>query len=148
MEHLTATVRKQVSGDEARRREAIFEYLAVTLPDIAPGVGEAVAAMVPRIPDEVYEGWAAQFANRLLETVPREQVEELCDGTCENNAAIVLTYIMFMESERMERKVEEDIARYCQAAPDDSETGELVRAYLRSRITAARAAGGRGSTGA
>lgn len=139
-DYLFTTVKAQVSRDQERRSEAIYEYLAVTMPDIPTATAESIAAMIPDIPDEIYDGWITMFVDRLMETVDPAQIAELCDGTRKNDAAIVLTYIMFMESERMEKQVRADIDRYCLSTPDDSDAGELVRTYLRSRLEQLRSA--------
>jgi type IV secretory pathway VirB6-like protein len=50
------------------------------------------------------------FAARMFETVPREQIETLCDGSEDNDAALSLAFIMFLESARMERQIAEDLS--------------------------------------
>ena len=49
------------------------------------------------------------FVDKLFETAGQQQVEILCDGSQENNAALALAYVMFLESERMERVIAEDM---------------------------------------
>ena len=51
-----------------------------------------------------------EFVDRLLETVPHVQIAELCDGSAENEAALALAYVMFLESARMEKQMAEDLA--------------------------------------
>lgn len=125
-----------LSQDEASRREALADYLAVT--NTAPNTEEArnLAALVPPVLPELYDKWIGMFLDRLFETVPRPQIELLCDGSAENEAAAVLAYLMFLESARMEEQVQKDLEAYGLAHSGDADHGGLVAGYLRSRIVA------------
>ena len=92
------------------------------MPDLGDAETARIAALVPELPVSLYEKWVGMFADRLLETVPVEQVEELCRNTEESNAALLLLYSMFMESGRMEKVVTEDITAFNRAV----EAGEAA----------------------
>lgn len=137
--HLVATVLRHLSRDAGRRTEALEEFLAVTLPDMDDRGARVLSAMVPRLPESLYDKWASMFVDRLQETVPHEHVAALCDGSEDNDATIALVYVMFMESEKMERQVAEDLHALgiVQGGEDDpGDAGALLGAYLRARLTA------------
>ncbi|CCO23548.1 hypothetical protein [Maridesulfovibrio hydrothermalis] len=119
-------------GDEDARQDALGEFIALTMPNIDEGTVKNIKSMIPPIAD-LYEKWATMFIDRLLETVPRNQIEELCSGTAENDSALVLIYIMFMESERMEKQVEEDISSF--APTQNDEAGNLASSFIRSKLS-------------
>lgn len=137
--HVIATVLRHLSRDTERRSEALEEFMAVTMPDMDERGARALSAMVPHLPESLYGKWAAMFADRLQETVPHEHLAAMCDGGADNDATLALVYVMFMESEKMERQVAEDlhalgITQGGENGPDDS--GALLGAYLRARLTA------------
>lgn len=137
--HLVATVLRHLSRDAGRRTEALEEFMAVTLPDMDEHGARVLSTMVPQLPESLYGKWAAMFADRLQETVPHEHLAALCDGSEDNDATIALVYVMFMESEKMERQVAEDlhalgIVQDGKNGPGDA--GALLGAYLRARLTA------------
>ena len=66
------------------------------------------------------------FMDRLLETVPPVQIEELCLGTPESDASLLLVYVMFMESARMEKVVADDLG-----ALGKTDIPEAAAAWLR-----------------
>jgi len=106
---ITARVMSRLSPQGARRSEALREVLTVTLPDLGRQRLEAMTAMAPEIPLSLYAKWTGLFADRLLETVTLEELRNLCANTEESNATLLLLYAMFMESERMERLVADDL---------------------------------------
>ncbi|WP_320174370.1 hypothetical protein [Maridesulfovibrio sp.] len=120
------------TADEEARQDALGEFIAMTMPNIDEGAVRNIKSMIPPITD-LYDKWANMFVERLLETVPRNQIEELCSGTPDNDSALVLVYIMFMESERMEKQVAEDIAAFAPTQDDDA--GNIASAYIRSKLT-------------
>lgn len=126
--------RRVQAQDEGRRREALVEYLAVT--GTAPDTGQAaaLAGLVPPVLPELYEKWIGLFLDRLFETVPQEQVAVLAEDTPDNEAAVVLAYLMFLESERMEKQVQQDLEAYGLAHSGDADQGGAVAGFLRSRI--------------
>ena len=71
-----------------------------------------VAETAPRLLPQLTEKWVGMFVDRLLETVPQAQIAELCDGSAENEAALALAYVMFLESARMEKQMAEDLAAF------------------------------------
>lgn len=58
----------------------------------------------------------------------------LAEDTPDNEAAVVLAYLMFLESARMEKQVQEDLEAYGLAHSGDTDQGGLVAGFLRSRI--------------
>ncbi|MEF2145987.1 MAG: hypothetical protein V3573_11115 [Desulfovibrionaceae bacterium] len=107
-EHLYGVVMERVDQNAERRQEALTEYLLVTA-TAGEAAADRIAELVPPVLPELYAKWVNMFLDRLFETVPLEQIRLFSDGTEENNAAVVLAYLMFLESERMERQVEEDL---------------------------------------
>ena len=88
-EHIFATIINKVEEqDEAKRQEALAEFMAVT--GTSGNAPDQVANLIPPIMHELYEKWITMFIDRLLETVPSENIELLCAGTDDNNAALVL----------------------------------------------------------
>jgi hypothetical protein len=110
-EHLFTVIMDRVSTESGRRTEALQEFFSVT-GTVADSRAERVAELVPPLLPELYAKWVNLFLDRLFETVPEEQIALLGDGSQENNAAAALAYIMFLESERMERQIAEDLAAY------------------------------------
>ncbi|MDL2291389.1 hypothetical protein LJC09_04730 [Desulfovibrio sp. OttesenSCG-928-F20] len=106
---IIARVLSRISPIGERRNTALRDVLGLTAPHLDKETLESVAPLVPELPQALYEKWAGAFADKLLESVPLEQLRTLCDNTEDNNAALLLTYSMFMESERMEQTVAEDI---------------------------------------
>ena len=107
---ITARLLSRVASEGEKRDEALRAVLGIA----APGVDDATMAELvdktPELPPALYEKWADMFTDRLLNTVPHEQIHELCLNTPESNASLQLVYAMFMESERMEREVAADLA--------------------------------------
>jgi len=101
--------RRVQAQDEGRRREALVEYLAVTGTAPDKDQAAALAGLVPPVLPDLYEKWIGLFLDRLFETVPQEQVAVLAEDTPDNEAAVVLAYLMFLESERMEKQVQQDL---------------------------------------
>ncbi|MGE4292566.1 MAG: hypothetical protein AB7E32_10185 [Desulfovibrio sp.] len=135
-EHLYGVVMERVDRDAARRKEALTEYLLVT-GSAAEGAAEQVAELVPPVLPELYAKWVNMFLDRLFETVPQEQIEILADGSEQNNAAAVMAYLMFLESERMEKQVAEDLARCGLDAGGQASNGAggISADFIRSRMT-------------
>ncbi|AAS95703.1 hypothetical protein [Nitratidesulfovibrio vulgaris] len=133
--HLASTVLRRFDEDPARRQEALQEFMEVTLPTIDGQSADKVATLVPELPYSLYEKWATLFADRLLETVERTQLASLCDGSADNDATIALVYVMFMESERMEKQVAEDLAALGVRMADADATGNALGAYLRAKLS-------------
>lgn len=132
--HLTAVILTRLADTDARRREALQEFMGVTMPAVDNKTTEHVAGMVPEIPMPVYNKWVTLFAERMLETVQHDQLAELCDNTEENNATIALIYIMFMESERMEKQIASDLHTLGIELADSDPEGNTLGAYLRNRL--------------
>ncbi len=133
-EHISQTVMARLDQDAERRREALQDYVALTMPNVDDATSGNLATLVPAVLPELYAKWVAMFADRLLETVPQNQLEFLCDGSEENAAALLLTYIMFLESERMEQQMEDDLKAYGLEHSGDADTGSIVADFLRAKV--------------
>lgn len=105
-----ALLRRVAKTADAGRAEALAAFVGLTRPDLGPEAAAVIAEKTPRLLPGLTEKWVGLFVDRLFETVPREQIAILCDGSEENEAALALAYVMFLESERMERQMAEDLA--------------------------------------
>jgi hypothetical protein len=147
-EHISQTVMARLDQDLERRREALRDYLSLTMPNMDDTTSDHLATLVPKVLPDLYAKWVSLFAARLLETVPRNQLEFLCDGSEENSAALILIYIMFLESERMEQQIEDDLKSYGLEHSGDMDTGGLVADFLRAKVDLLRkSVGARTDTG-
>ncbi len=134
--HIIDTILEHVSRDEARRREALSEFFGVTLPAVDDAQTQRLAELVPPLLPELYEKWAGMFVERLFETVPEEQIEDLCRPGEKSRATLLLVYIMFMESERMEKQVAQDLReRGITAGVQDEASQDAMANYLRARLS-------------
>ena len=136
--HIYLVILDKFSNSAERRREALAEYFLVTMPNVSQDAAERLATLIPDLMPELYSKWIGEFCERLFETIPDEQIQHLCDGTTENNAAMGLVFLMFMESERMEKQVEEDLRSYALKHSGSDDMGDLVAAYLRGKVDALR----------
>jgi hypothetical protein len=125
-------ISKVEEQDEARRAEALAEFMSVT--GTAGNAPETVAELIPPLMHDLYEKWIAMFIDRLLSTVDARNIELLCDGSADNNAALVLAYIMFLESARMEKQIDEDLRQHGLGATADGDLGDLAANYLRAQM--------------
>ncbi|WP_243545004.1 hypothetical protein [Pseudodesulfovibrio tunisiensis] len=145
-EHVFATVMDRIEKqDDAKRQEALAEYMAVTM--TGGNSPEQVAGMIPPIMKELYTKWVTMFVDRLMETADRKALELLCDGTEENSAALLLTYVMFLESARMEKQVQEDLNEYGRRMTGSDDLGDAAANFLRARLAqiAGQAGGPKGN---
>lgn len=132
--HIRAVVLARFCRDDASRAEALSDYLAVSCPSVGAESAKQLAALVPPVLPKLYAGWAAMFADRLLETVPIEQIRYLCDGSRENETSLLLAFLMYLESETMERRMAEDLATYGLERTHEDDGGSLVADYIRARM--------------
>jgi hypothetical protein len=137
--HIFLVILDKFSSSRERRQEALAEYLLVTMPNVPEDAARRLAELIPDLMPDLYSKWIEEFTARLFETVPDEQLQHLCDGSVENNAALGLVFLMFMESERMERQTEEDLRAYALKHSGSEDMGDLVAAYLRGKVDALRA---------
>lgn len=134
-EHIRSTILARVEEqDESRRREALVEFMSVTGTTPGAEATDRVAEMIPPVMHELYEKWIAMFIDRLMETAPLDAVGLLCDGTEENDAALLLAYIMFLESARMEEQIAKDLGDYGLKMTGSDEMGDLASSYIRARL--------------
>ncbi len=125
-------INKVEEQDEAKRLEALNEFMSVT--GTAGNASEKVASLIPPIMHDLYEKWITMFIDRLLETVPTENIELLCDNSDANNASLVLAYIMFLESARMEVQIDNDLKEHGLDVTGNDELGDLAANYIRTQM--------------
>ena len=106
---ITERILSRISGKGERRDEALRDVLGLKIPHLDRRSIEDIAGLVPELPVSLYRKWAGMFTDRLLETVEPQHISDLCQGTPESDASLLLVYAMFMESARMERVVADDL---------------------------------------
>jgi len=136
--HIYLVILDKFSNSAERRQEALAEYFLVTMPNVSQDAAERLSGLIPDLMPDLYSKWIGEFAERLFETIPDDQLQHLCDGTEENNAALGLVFLMFMESERMEQQAEADLRAYALKHSGSEDMGDLVAAYLRGKVEALR----------
>ena len=146
--HITRILLQRTDQDAAQRTEALSEYLAVTMPNMDDATATRLGGLVPTVLPDLYAKWITMFVERLFETVPRNQLELLCDGSEENAATLLLIYVMFLESERMEEQIEDDLKAYAREHSNDQDTGSIVADYLRAKVNQLRESVGEKKDGA
>ena len=109
--HIHKVLYQRTLQSQEGRQEAIRELLGAVRPDLSAQAAACVAETVPPLLPELHRKWIGLFVDRLFETASPAQLEILCDHSEENNAALALAYVMFLESERMEKVIAEDLAR-------------------------------------
>lgn len=134
--HIFLVILDKFSNSTERRQEALQEYFLVTMPNISETMASRLAALIPDLLPELYAKWINLFVDRLFATVPEEQLDHLCDGSAANTASLGLIFLMFMESERMEKQTEEDLRAYASTHSGLEDMGDLVAAYLRGKVAA------------
>ncbi|WP_242652835.1 hypothetical protein [Pseudodesulfovibrio hydrargyri] len=131
--HIFATIINKVEEqDETRRQEALNEFMAVT--GTAGNAPEQIASLIPPIMHDLYEKWITMFIDRLIETVDLNNIELLCDGADDNNAALVLAYVMFLESARMEKQIDEDLRQHGMKGSGENDLGDVAASYIRAQM--------------
>jgi len=135
----------RVARTDSGREEAIRDFVGVTRPDLGPDAAGIIADKAPSVPAALTEKWIGLFVDRLFETVPMAQIALLSDGSEDNEAALTLAYVMFLESARMERQMAEDLAAWGAgidgaAVADDVRRGLALAGEKRRREAAAKAA--------
>lgn len=138
---ITRTIMERYTSVSEDREETLADVLGVLLPQETAGTVREAARMAPALPASLYERWADLFAQRLLETVPHDQVADLCQGTAESEATLALVYVMFMESERMEKVVSDDLRLLGFVSPEEGAAAALVGSWLRARMAPGRNGG-------
>lgn len=133
-DRIASIVLNRLSDSQDRRKEALGEFMGVTIPAMDDRSADTVAALVPEIPGHVYEKWVTMFVDRLFETVSLDQLAELTSGTEENNATLALVYVMFMESQRMEQQIAADLAELGMELSQQDEVGNTLADYLRAKL--------------
>ena len=132
---IIATILERFSAQKEHRQAALRDVLGITVTHVDERALEHFASQVPELPEELYGKWATLFCERLMETIPGTQLVDLCAGTVESEATLALVYVMFMESERMEKIVAADLQALgvSLSSPDDDST--LLGAWLKARMT-------------
>lgn len=113
-----ALIRRVARTNDAGRAEALAAFVGLARPDLGAEAARVIAEKTPPLLSALTEKWIGMFVDRLFETVPLAQLELLCDGSEENEAALTLAYVMFLESERMEKQMAEDLAA-CDLPPGE-----------------------------
>lgn len=132
-QHIFSVIISKVEEqDETKRQEALSEFMAIT--GTGGNAGEQVASLIPPIMHDLYEKWITLFIDRLLETVPTQNIELLCDGSDDNKGALVLAYVMFLESARMEKQIDEDLREHGLAVSGNNDLGDLAANYIRTQM--------------
>ena len=133
-EHIFAIIISKVEEqDAAKRQEALVEFMSVT--GTAGNASDKIAELIPPIMHDLYEKWIVMFIDKLMETVDSQNIELLCDGLPDNNAALVLAYVMFLESARMEEQIDKDLTEHGLKACESNNLGDLAANYIRSQMT-------------
>lgn len=132
--HITPIILSRLDVNPQRRAEALRDFLVLSVPNMDDKAIESVSGMVPELPREIYLKWINMFIDRLLETIPQDQLNELCNGKEDNNTALGLVYLMFMESARMEKQVAEDLARLGLSSTGNDAQADALSIYLQARL--------------
>lgn len=137
--HISAVILKRLDSDGPRRGEALRDFLALNLPGLDEAAIASISSLAPRLPESLYRKWIALFADRLLETVDQAQIDDLCSGGEKNAASLGLLYMLFMESERMEKQIPIDLANLAEFQKADGLDGDAIMqdalaAYLRAKL--------------
>lgn len=132
-EHIVNVVMDRLSMSPDRRNEALQEYLALSMPNLDEHVSGRLVSMIPPLMDDLYRKWAEMFAESLLDRLPENQLSYLTNGEADNDAALALAYMMFMESERMEKQTIEDLREYGISQSGEGDDATLAAAFLRAK---------------
>ncbi len=132
--HVRHVILTRLAGETQSRQEALADFFSLTLPGSPESHVRHMAKLVPPLLPKLYDKWVGLFLERFFETVPHNQIDLLCDGSEENNATLVLIYLMFLESERMEKQRDEDLAAYGLKMTGCDEQGDLAANYLRAKM--------------
>lgn len=133
-EHVRSVIMERLDQEAERRAEALAEFFSVTMGEADARAVDRLSELVPPILPELYEKWVGMFLERFFETVPADQMAHLCDGSDDNNAAIILVYLMFLESERMEAQIDQDLREYGLKMTGADDTGDLAANYIRAKM--------------
>ncbi|AGW13528.1 hypothetical protein [Megalodesulfovibrio gigas] len=135
-QHVVGVIRAAFSTDMDARTEALREFLSVVAPKTLDSPIERWCAVLPSCMPSLYEKWATMFAERMVETIPHDQLQYLCNGEQENDAALKLAFVMFMESARMEQQMPLDIAAVAtqQCSPEEEVLLQTISHALASRL--------------
>ena len=132
-EHVVSSILLRFAPASDARLEALRDVLILGVPNLTRKKAEELAATVPQLPTSLYERWAHMFAERLFATVPEEQIRELCLGTAESDASLALVFVMFMESERMEKVIADDLKALPTGTEPAVDPAALLGLWLKGR---------------
>jgi len=107
--HIHKVLYQRTLETKEGRQEAIRELIGAVRPDMSGQAAACVAEVVPALLPDLHRKWIGMFVDKLFESASPQQLEILCDGSEENNAALALAYVMFLESERMEKIIAYDL---------------------------------------
>lgn len=134
IQYITDVILSRLSHEAERRKEALADVLRLGTLDVDEKTASEAAALIPELPQALYRRWAMMFAKRLIETVPEEQIDDLCRPTTKDQSTLALIYIMFMESERMVTVVSEDLKNACDCKTTDADPAALLSAWLKTAL--------------
>ena len=101
--YIEKTILSYINQQNSEKRQgALEDFLEVTSMITDKESAKEVANMVPALPEKLYIKWIGLFAESLFEKIDMQTLTELCSGTKENISALILIYMMFLESSRME----------------------------------------------
>ncbi|SHN66352.1 hypothetical protein [Desulfovibrio litoralis] len=133
-QHIQEVILKTVYKEEKQRTEALYDFLALSMPNISEDQLKQLSSLIPQLSQALYLKWSKQCAERMLETVSKQQLIELCQPTKDNEAAIILVYLMFMESARMEKEIKKDLSEQ-QLPNNNPELTAAISAYMQAQLS-------------
>ncbi len=136
-EHVISSILRRFSPTAEARQAALADVLLLGMPHLNKERAMTLAGEVPELPVSLYERWAGMFAERLFATVPEDQIRDLCLGTPESDASLALVFVMFMESERMEQVVAEDLKALPAHAETNADRAAGLPLWLKGRTSTA-----------
>lgn len=113
-DYIIGVILDRFLSSDAGRREALHDVIKLSAPGIETQELDSLIEQVPALPQVIRQKWAGMFADRLLETVESTILADLCADDEKNRSTLALIFIMFLESERMEKVIEEDLSAYRQ----------------------------------
>ncbi len=133
-EYIRKVILERLDKNMGSRGEALQEFFSVTMSGADTRAVEKISELVPPLLPELYEKWVGMFLERFFETVPVEQIQALCSGKPDDDATLILIYLMFLESERMEAQIDKDLRAYGVQMTGAKDNGDLAASYIRAKM--------------
>lgn len=134
VQQISKVINERIRQSNGGRTDAMADFLSLSLPHLDEARAQRLGELIPALPQKLYDKWVGMFTARLLETIPHNQLEELCSGSAENDATLAMVYILFMESERMEQEVAKDFAEFGFEATNGTDASSGLAAYLKAQM--------------